>query len=612
MSSNKRTPHALKREKNLAMPRHVVLVDTETTQYELPGGQIAHRLKLGWACYYRQGEPRRAPVEDWLYYVHADNFWAWLLARLPTKSKLWVIAHNMSFDFTVLEGFAHLLAAGFKVKFFYCSASTTLISVRGGGRSIMFVDSLNWFKESLATIGDRLGVKKLSIDFEKATDAQLKTYCRRDVEILLVMFKSLVRFLTGNRLARLCPTIASTAMAAYLLRHYNHTVYIHNNQEAIDLERAAYCGGRTECFFLGHLSDGPYYLLDVNSLYAFVMRGNRYPVKYRRMIHQPSNRQTGELLQEFAAVGECLVETDLPIYALKKYRTIFPVGRFWAALTGPEIAAALRLGHLQAVKTLVIYEQADIFTGFVDRFYRLRQEFKSAGVPLYEHFCKLLLNSLYGKFGQKAEIWSKIGAAPGEPDRFEDLVDADTGCLRRLRYLLGEVWELTRYDEARHSFPAIAAYVTSYARLYLWKLLQQAGKGNCFYCDTDSLFVNQTGLINLGDYLGETNLGQLKVEDITQELFIKGLKDYCTDSKSIIKGVAASAIKLSETDYQVEQWPTLQGMLDRGDTAVYKNILQHYHLNRQYLKGCVLSGGSIVPFVLHDSPDLFPPSAGPA
>ena len=124
--------------------------------------------------------------------------------------------------------------------------------------------------------------------------------------------------------------------------------------------------------------------------------------------------------------------------------------------------------------------------------------------------------------------------------------------------------------------------------------------------------MNQTGLINLGDYLGETNLGQLKVEDITQELFIKGLKDYCTDSKSIIKGVAASAIKLSETDYQVEQWPTLQGMLDRGDTAVYKNILQHYHLNRQYLKGCVLSGGSIVPFVLHDSPDLFPPSAGPA
>ncbi|GAH36470.1 unnamed protein product, partial [marine sediment metagenome] len=47
--------------------------------------------------------------------------------------------------------------------------------------------------------------------------------------------------------------------------------------------------------------------------------------------------------------------------------------------------------------------------------------FRSAGADEYEELCKKMLNSLYGKFGQKGENWLKIGDCPGELDR-EELV----------------------------------------------------------------------------------------------------------------------------------------------------------------------------------------------
>ncbi|GAI63954.1 unnamed protein product, partial [marine sediment metagenome] len=40
MSSIARKPHCLKREKTLAMPRHIIIFDCETEQEKLPNGSI--------------------------------------------------------------------------------------------------------------------------------------------------------------------------------------------------------------------------------------------------------------------------------------------------------------------------------------------------------------------------------------------------------------------------------------------------------------------------------------------------------------------------------------------------------------------------------------------
>ncbi|GAG61900.1 unnamed protein product, partial [marine sediment metagenome] len=267
---------------------------------------------------------------------------------------------------------------------------------------------MNWFAESLKQIGERLGVPKIRIDFAKCTESELSMYCKRDVEILLAAYKDFVRFLEGNKISRLCFTIGSTAMACYLLNYYDHKIYIHNNSEAIDLERASYRGGRVECFYLGEKSDETFYALDVNSLYPAVMYHGSFPVKYLTCTERGSVENLKRCLKTEAVIAKVLIETDEPAYAVKRDRTIFPVGRFWTVLCTPELVYALCHNHIVEVKDIITYETASIFTRYVKRLYTLRQDFKSANVKTYENICKLLLNSLYGKFGQRAEVWKKI------------------------------------------------------------------------------------------------------------------------------------------------------------------------------------------------------------
>jgi len=597
MSSIKRKPHILKSEKTMAMPRHLIFFDTETWQNEKENGQVQQSFRLGWACYYRRAYGRHKEVMEWLYFVHSDQFWQFISEHTQPKNRLWVIARNVAFDFTVVKGWTHLRRLGYKLKFFHNKGTCNIISVRNKSKSIVFLDSMNWFVESLAKTGERIGIPKLTIDFKTCTESELKTYCHRDVEIEVENFKLFIKFLEVNKVARLCYTRGSTAMAAFLLNHYTTKIYIHNNEQAINLERESYKGGRVECFFLGVLNNETYYMVDVNSLYPFVMRNNRYPVKYVRIRHNVTVGSLDRITRSKACTAKVLIETDEPVYAVRRERCVFPVGRFWTVLTTPELKYAMAKGHIKAVGDCVVYEQESIFESYVDKFYAMRQEFKSAGVAEYEELCKKMLNSLYGKFGQKGEEWSKIGDCINEPDREELVFNMNGRRVSKLRYLLGEVFLMSGVGECFDSFPAIAAHVTGYARMYLWSLMQKAGWGNYYYCDTDSLIVNRIGLANLADTMSPRKLGHLKIDDSVSSVTIRGLKDYSTVTKTVTKGIRKNAVRLSDGVYRQEKWPSFRGLLRSGRPEEYIVETVTKHLTRNYYKGDVTLSGVVLPYV---------------
>ena len=582
----------------MAMPRNLLFFDTETRMTNKSDGSTEHRLRLGWACHWKRAYGRHVDREAWLPFTTCEAFWEFVFSNAHDNAKLWCIARNINFDFTVLQGWKYLRQAGYKLKFFYSSGTTTIISVRQSGSSIVLLDSMNWFVESLEKTGLRIGLPKMHVDFETVGDSELSVYCKNDVAIELANFRLFIRFLEENRISRLCYTRGSTAMAAYLFRHYNHSIFIHNNREAVQLEREAYKGGRVECFRLGTFASGPYTVVDVNSLYPFAMREYDYPCRYIRQERYPTLPEFSDYLKEYAVVAEVVVDTPEPVYPLRGQRTFFPTGNYIASLCTPELCYAENHGHLVKVIRCVLYEKAALFRSFVDTFYAMRLRFKAEGVDEYVELCKKILNSLYGKFGQKAEEWTKIADCPDEPDRYETLIYADKPHAHSLRYIMGQCFELTRYDESYDSFPAIAAHVTAYGRLVLWRLMSLAGSGNYFYCDTDSLIVNATGLKRLRSEMSDTALGKLKVVETMQRMAIYGLKDYETGQKVVTKGIRSNAEKLSEGVYKQDRWPSIQGMLRSGKSEVYTVEKTIKHLSRTYEKGTVLPDGRIVPFVL--------------
>lgn len=598
MSSIDRRPHRLIGQKLLSMPRHLVFFDTETRQIKQDDGSIEQRFRLGWAVYWRRPYGRHKEVVDWFYYDNVSQFWEWLYSKTGQKTKIWVIARNVVFDFTVCKGWEHLGHEGYKLNFFHNNGISAIVVVKKKSSTLVFLDSMNWFTESLAKTGERISIPKIKINFDTCTTQELSAYCKNDVLIELENFRIFIKFLQDNMVGRLCYTKASTAMAAYLFRHYHTPIWIHNNAEGIAMEREAYKGGRCECFVIGDLSGQPFYIVDVNSLYPYVMYKHKFPHKWHKISHRPSVKKLGKMLDNHAVVARVRIETDEPVYAIKTGRTIFPVGTFDTTLCSPELQHAIDHNHVVKVYDVVEYEQANIFSSYVSTMYGLRNDFKVTGNKEYEQIVKCLLNSLYGKFGQKAEDWIRIGKAPGEPDREEMILHKPPRRPTRLRYLLGEVFELKRYAEAFNSFPAIAAHVTAYARVYLWELMQVCGKGNYVYCDTDSLMVTDVGLDNLSSYMSSTELGKLKLERTVESLVIRGLKDYSADEKVVIKGIRKNAHHIGNGVYTQEQWPSFKGIFKTANANRYvvKNVTKH--LTREYTKGNVGSDGIVTPFVL--------------
>lgn len=605
MSSIDRKPHVLKSEKSLAIPRHIIFTDTETFQTVMPDGSVEQSLRLGWACYYRRAYGRHPELTEWFYFEDCASFWSFVVGRSLPKQRLWIIARNMVFDFTVLKGWRHLTAAGYKLKFFHNKGAITIISVRKPKSSLVLLDSMNWFRESLAKTGDRIGIPKMQIDFATCSQAALSDYCRNDVLIELENFKLFIRFLEERHVARLCYTRGSTAMSAYLLSHYSEKIYIHNNRQAIRLERDSYFGGRVECFFLGSLNSEKYYVVDVNSLYPTVMRNNTYPVKYLKLHRKVTLKIIEKALVRKAVVAKVLIETAEPAYPVRRGRLVFPVGLFWTTLCTPELKHALKRGHLRKVETMVTYEKANIFKSYVDKFYSLRLEFRSQGDLEYDEFCKYMMNSLYGKFGQKGENWEKIGDCPGEMDREELVFNMSGRRVTKMRYLMGEIFMMVGTDESFDSFPAIAAHVTSYGRMFLWRLMQRVGRGNYFYCDTDSLIIDGTGLARLQKLISQAGLGGLKIEESCDHVLIRGLKDYTTASKVVTKGIRKNAVQIADGVYQQELWPGFRGLLRSGHSDVYAVKTVTKHLTREYKKGNVTPDGSVTPLLYDDSPTLF-------
>jgi len=528
--------HYIRGNKTSSVPERHIFVDTETTRLETGKGQWRHELKLGWACYVQTSAKQAVIKEDWLSFSNNTVFWDWVEKRCHDKKKVLIWAHNMGFDFAVLAGFRILNARGWELKKWIQDAQRVLITYRKGKATIQILDTLNYFKASLKQIGEDIGVPKGEIDFDTCSMAELSDYCRNDVEIIRKAVLSLVDFIRHEDLGTFKPTIAGQAFTAFKHRFMTHRILVHNRVPVINLERAAYRGGRTECFKLGNIK-GKAFNLDVNSMYPYVMQNELYPTKlvgYKENVELLFLRY---LMTQYLVIARVVVKVEEPALGLKKKRLIFPVGTFEAVLTTPELEWVLEHGEISEVKEVAWYEQAPIFEKYVDYMYTKRQKAKEQGNQSDMIFYKYLLNTLYGKFGQRNQNWREIGEEANNGKEYvEDFYDLEKDEWRMIYHFGGKIWEREGFAEGYDSFVAIPAFVTAYARMYLWRLIKEAGYGdNVFYCDTDSLFVNQTGYDRLSIFMDDTKLGFLKLE-AAGNLTLNNVKDYVFKGKRKIKG----------------------------------------------------------------------------
>jgi len=594
-----RYQHYLKDNKSTEYPYHFIFFDTETREIKLNDKDIEHILKLGVACYWRRPDSKTKEQTDFYDFQTPTAFWKIVLSKCADKRRIVVISHNLPFDMGIVKGWKFLDKSGYKPTKIILDYHCNIWQFRSGKRTLLFIDNMNYFQTSLKVLGKSLGFPKYTMPGESATKAAWRAYCRRDVEILLKAWQTWLEFLESNDLGSFGYTLASQALNAFRHRFMTEKISIHASHKATAIERTSYRGGRNECFRIGEFHGVEFYLVDVNSMYPYVMMIYDYPCNLISTGCYLDIDQAFDFIKDYCLIAECNVVTNDPCFGIKlKDKLIFPVGEYPAVLTTQEIRKGIADRIIKRIGNYALYERRKLFSSYVNFFYAQRQVFERNNSFAYAYLCKIMLNSLYGKFGQKTEDWAFVCEDPSRLYDWWQEYDIVKKKVFTYRCINHRVEVSTGFHEGFNSLVAISSEVTANARLYLWYLINEAKLSNVFYCDTDSLIVNSEGLNNLYPHVDNKELGRLKIVSSTDKLTIHNLKDYSFGGKIKIKGVRQDAEMIDYNKFKQLQSVGIKSGLHHQDInrVIWREVTKE--LRRDYLKGEVLSDGRVTPLVL--------------
>lgn len=579
-------------------PRDVLYLDTETRTVE-KGEYIAHHMKLAWSCrarYDNKGDIKNIAWREWF---DVQSMWSYIFSQARQKSTLYLFAHNAFFDLQASEFFYYAQKWGWTHEFNWEEGLTFILVVKKGDRRLKILSTTNFFDVPLEKIGKLLGYEKGKVDFDTVSDEDLSEYCKRDVEIVKRIMELYFSFIREHDLGKFSMTRASQSFRAFRHRFMQNKICLHHHPQLSVLERAAYHGGRVECFSWRNQKKGPFVTYDVNSMYPYIMRENFVPIQAIDYLENVPIKRVKRLVKFFAVVAEVELQTDIPIYAVKQdEKLIFPVGNFIAYLCTPGMIEALKRNHVVRIHKLIYYKRAMLFDTFVDYFYGMKARYKQQGNEVFEWFTKYFLNSLYGKFGQKKTITLEYQSKTVSGYYKQKSFDLDKGKWVDEYELLGKHFIKIGFDEAPNAFVAIAAHITEGARIYLWHLFEKVGPDKVLYCDTDSLMIRARDAEPLKSFKDKYRLGYLDIKSKSKRLDLRGAKSYKTDHEIKMKGVPRNAEKVGDFQFKYFTFHKQTTHLKKGISRYFLTKETIKDVTPRYDKGVITSQGKIVPFRL--------------
>lgn len=580
-------------------PSRILVFDTETKHTDR-GSDEHHYLDFAWVNYFERDKDSTITRDTWTLYETTASLWEYIFSKAYKKSTLYVFGHNVYFDLQCSNFFVEASERGYKVKFLYDKGLVFILSIFNGSSKIKIISTTNFYDFSLDKIGKSLGIEKMKVNFDTDSREYKQAYCKNDVLITRIALLKYIDFLDEHNMGNFCMTKASQALTTYRYRFMKSTIYNHNEQDIIDLERESYLGGRNEAFELGDLKNGPFYHYDINSMYPFVMLKYKYPTRLIDIRDSLTIDELKDYLTTFCCIAEVELDTNEPIYGIRNNgKMIFPVGRIKTVLPTGSLKVAIEKNHIHKIGKAAFYECDYIFKDYIDYFYSLKRLYKEENNEIYTRIVKIFLNSLYGKFGQKNAITEiNIDEENNGYYRIENY-DAVTGDRWTETELLHTNIIETGEEEGKLSMVAIPSHVTDYARLLLWKLIDMVGYNNVLYCDTDSLKIREKDKDKINYRIDNYDLGALSLEDVTKTFRIYGCKDYYTEKGEKIKGVPKNYIRINDNTFQYKVFP-------RMNTHLRKQIEDHYIIQtmiktnkRVYDKGIVDSNGRVHPLKIY-------------
>lgn len=624
------------------LPTNILFIDCETKSEPLGDAEL-HTMYIAWSWRVTIDPSGRIKREAWKVWENSRKLCAYVASESRSRSPLYVIGSNITFDIFATGLIEFLTETDWTLNSLYDKGLVTILIASQGDRKLKICAAQNWLQGGVKDWGELLGLEKKEVDFEHDTEETISEYCRRDVEITGRAFLSYLEFVRQHNMGGFALTAAGQSYRCFRHRFMKSKSILHYDQYTYNaFTRAAYYGGRVECGIIGS-KEGSFAKLDINSMYPAIMQRHKYPGKIRQWIRDISVSELERKIQGCCGIAEVEISTDEPAYPLhREGKLIFPTGEFIAYLCTESISRALEKGHITKVRQLMTFDAVVMFEDFVNYFYPLKQQYSKEHNGVWTKTVKLVLNSLYGKFGEKRSREIARDQTPGAPVsripglysreglhdelpafdwRYDRHSNQDEEYVRGVEYsLLNTTITEVGEDEGPGSAPQIAAHVTDYARNLLYRYMRLLPEGAVIYCDTDSLIIEEKHLSYLSEVIDNETLGCLKIEGCASAVEIRGAKDYTFGGDLRRKGIRANAKRvcgkcrepISESAKRCLQcgdhvqaaaftqasFPGFYSILGRGLLGGFPVSTVTKVLTSVYDKGAVGSDGSVKPLKL--------------
>ena len=151
-------------------PRRIICFDTEArirtnTKFE------RQTFRLAYASYDQLDGQTLEPIKsEQSAFFEPEHLWEWAAGKCKSKSRTIVFAHNLSYDMRISDALRILYGLGFELTFLTLDSNRTVARFKRKGASLILVDLSSWFPATLEKVGGLLGIKKVPLPSQDATE----------------------------------------------------------------------------------------------------------------------------------------------------------------------------------------------------------------------------------------------------------------------------------------------------------------------------------------------------------------------------------------------------------------------------------------------------------
>lgn len=309
-------------------------------------------------------------------------------------------------------------------------------------------------------------------------------------------------------------TLPSLALSIFRMKYYdvsNWPIHIPNKNEDTFIRRAYY-GGHTDTY-KPYGEDLFYY--DVNSLYPFVMKEfpmpGGVPVWHGNLDGMDLDSMFG-FIEAYVVCPKTIKKPFLP-YIDKNKTLIFPTGEFVGVYYSEELKYARGLGYTVIPISGYLFEgKVSPFRDFVSSLFESRLEARKEGNEAMAYVYKILMNSLYGRFGINPKSTTTEVC---DVDRYKHLIkhselifgDMLSENNYIVSYHINTGKDTEHWNPPKNSAVQLAAAITASARIHMYPYISRE---DSYYTDTDSVVLSSP---LPEEEVSSTVLGKFKLED---------------------------------------------------------------------------------------------------